>query len=569
VNFLSFYPDVEANRDKRRHPDPPGPKTTTLDGLSKALTSVVRGVGQDGCGLEAQLESAYRFLVEPDPWGEVKLVGDRATYGGIDDELLRQRAAFLRPDSLVAVVMLTDEEDASIDPLSFQGTGWSFLDPAPRKRATAACEQDPSATACTSCAFVPGDPACAANSGFYGEKEDNLNVRLTSQMKRRFGVEPRFPVRRYVEGFTSPKVPARASAHDEGGNYTGRANCTNPLFAAALPSRPGEETCVLPRGPRSPQNIYFAVIGGVPHQLLPRDPAATFDWTPILGRDPGKYDMTGIDPHMIASTRARPGLPPPNTSGAPDPIHGREWTTGDTDLQYACTFDLYRREGERSEPTEEACDASASKNCDCDGTKDSPLCSPGDRAKQTKGKAYPTIRELTVVKDLGERGIAASLCPIQLSSPSADDYGYRPAVRRIADRLERGRIGACVPRALEREDEKGNVSCAVLAMLPEGSGEAECGRVGLAPPEPGVLSQTRSRVAEEEGEATAQRPICAVPQIAVPPGQTCRDEEQAIAFCYVEGLAGPQCGHALVFTKPTQKLAGARFILQCIQLSSP
>jgi hypothetical protein len=133
LGFLAWYPDVAQNQDKIRHPQPPVPATGSLAGLSTAFQDLIVGVGQDGCGIEAQLESVYRFLVQPDPWTEIaRDDGDHATYGPkahVDVELLRQRAAFLRPDSLVAVVLLSDEDDASVDPLAFQGTAWRFEEP--------------------------------------------------------------------------------------------------------------------------------------------------------------------------------------------------------------------------------------------------------------------------------------------------------------------------------------------------------------------------------------------------------------------------------------------------------
>src|SRR5690606_27637925 len=105
-------------------------------------------------------------------------------------------------------------------------------------------------------------------------------------------------------------------------------------------------------------------------------------------------------------------------------------TTGGGDLQFACTFDLYVR-GEDGTPVPERreCKDPDADGCDCDGAKDMPLCDPSDRRFQTKGKAYPTRRQLMVAKELGEQGVVASLCPKQLTAPDADDYGYRPAVR--------------------------------------------------------------------------------------------------------------------------------------------
>ena len=170
LGFLAWYPDVEQNKNKVRHPDPPVPASVDIDALGSAFKELVVGVGQRGCGLEAQLESVYRFLVQPDPWTKIDVSADtrKASYGPpdqVDVELLRQRAAFLRPDSLVAVILLTDEDDSSADPLSFDGTGWVFGDDQRVSRGTSACTSAPASPECTSCELVQTcdarDPACA------------------------------------------------------------------------------------------------------------------------------------------------------------------------------------------------------------------------------------------------------------------------------------------------------------------------------------------------------------------------------------------------------------------------
>ncbi|MBX3187855.1 MAG: hypothetical protein KF819_12605 [Labilithrix sp.] len=572
LHFLAWYPDVEQNRDKARHPDPPVPATTSLERLGESFRELVVGVGQEGCGFEAQLESVYRFLVQPDPWTEIDLVEEgatkRASYGPkdrVDGELLRQRAAFLRPDSLVAVVMLTDEDDSSPDPLSFQGTGWIFGEPgcdpsrascSPLPRATSACERDPASPQCTSCQFAPTDPTCVEKGVGYGRDEENVNVRFHA-MKRRFGVDPQFPISRYVDALTNKRVPARDSEHERG-VYVGKADCTNPLFAARLPSSTNDDLCKLPFGPRTKDLVYFAIIGGVPGALLPTDgDPTTIDWTKILGRDPARYDADGIDEHMIASTSPRGGLPGPGASDTADPIHGREWETGGADLQFACTFPI---------PTPEVCPA-GDELCDCDGVKRTPLCDPANPRRQIRAKAYPTRRELMVAKELGDHGIVATLCAEQLTKPDADDYGYRPAVRAIADRLEQSLVATCLPRALARDGEGGPVPCLVVATLPEpGPDAASCAKLGLAPPSPAVLDQIRDRRAADEGEASRKLPICEIPQIAAPPGSSCRDDDQRLGFCYGENLPGVKCAHSLSFTKAVARLTDARFSMQCIQV---
>ena len=88
--------------------------------VSMPFANMVTGVGQHGCGYEASLEAIYRFLIDPEPYDKLTLDfsahpqhGD-AVLNGIDTALLQQRADFLRPDSLVAVLMITDENDCSI-----------------------------------------------------------------------------------------------------------------------------------------------------------------------------------------------------------------------------------------------------------------------------------------------------------------------------------------------------------------------------------------------------------------------------------------------------------------------
>jgi hypothetical protein len=479
ASFLSWYPLSEENADKARHPDPPTTAIGDTAQLADDFASIVTGVGQTGCGLEAQMESWYRFLVQPDPWVEVKVdsfgQGHLGGPGDIDYELLAQRADFLRPDSLLAVVLLTDEDDSSVDPLSVGGTGWGFMalqfpgstafrtdgrtTTAPR--GTSACATDPSLPDCTSCGFaatcdaadaacakLQSDPECQTSGGYYGPEEDQLNARFGHQLlKRNYGVDPQYPISRYTDGLTKAKVPNRSGEHDEKaradgqgrdiGPYLGTPKCTNPLFAATLPRASGDELCDLPRGGRSPGLVFFAVIGGVPGKLLhfdASDPAASRitadDWVKILGRDPAHYDYAGLDPHMIESKEPRRGLAAVSADrgddGA-DPVHGREWDTGGNDLQYACTFAL---------PAVRTC-TNADASCDCaDPTKNPPLCG-ATLGQQTRAKAYPTVRELMAVRALGDQGVVASICPTTLQGDrSSAMYGYNPAVKAIVDRVQ-------------------------------------------------------------------------------------------------------------------------------------
>jgi len=408
--------------------------------LAANTAKIVRGVGETGCGLEAQLESVYRFLIQPDPWDAIRLNGmNQAELGStVDIEVLQQRADFLRPDSAVVVVMITDEDDSSVDPEAIRGQGWAFMAKSfpgskvfrgssnqgtTAPRGTSACDTNPGSLDCTSCGFqalcnptdaacvkIRQDPNCTASgyqgqqgegyNGYYSALDDSLNVRF-HRMKERFGIDPQFPISRYVDGLTrfsvadrdherkrmplseSSSLPVQQYGQSD---YKPTFNCTNPLFAERLPRAPGDELCNLKRGTRSRELVVFSVLGGVPENLANVE---TPNWTAILGASPETFNFEGIDPHMIQSVAPRAGL----TAG--------EWNTDKSDLQYACTFPLATPR--TCQPNDASCDCSPER-----GPNLPPLCENG--TTQTRGKAYPTPRILRVARDLGTRGVIGSIC---------------------------------------------------------------------------------------------------------------------------------------------------------------
>ncbi len=392
----------------------------TLD-FAARVADVVRGVGTSGCGFESQLEAMYQFLVQPDPSTSVSIDKGRANFGTtVDAELLEQRRHFLRPDSALVVVMVSDEDDASLDPRSVGGQGWVFAHKdfpgslvsrgaaqgTTAARATSVCETDPLAKdtdgedLCTSCAIVcdsslPSctkirkDPNCAASpvagksgpgySGYYSPEDDLLNVRFY-KMKQRFGVDPQYPVARYVSGLSLDRVPNRASEHPEtpvAGSgiakvepYESAPTCTNPIFAESLPSA-GQELCNLARGPRTAELVVFGLIGGLPTDLASDAP----NWTSLVGANPEAYDLSGLDPRMVQSVAPRAGL--------------RDPSVGEY-LQSACTFST-----------------------------------PGP---QGAVGAQPAPRLLRVAKALGDRAVIGSACDESAS-------GYDGIIQRLSKRL--------------------------------------------------------------------------------------------------------------------------------------
>ncbi len=362
--FLSWFPSL-GNTGSSPVTPPQAITAIGTSGTSDTLvgdfSELVDGAGESGCGIESQLESWYRFLVQPDPYATLVNNNGVAEWSGVDTTILQQRHDFLRPDSIVAVVVLTAENDSEIDVRSFQGTGYSFMSNTySPTRATAACFTDPSSADCKSCAALTAsqaaaDPSCSMNGGTYSAASDihdwgyDLNLRH-SHMQQKYALDAQFPLTRYSNGLTSKMVPNRVGEYPTPtSSYTGTNNCTNPLFAASLPEAtdvpdaskvtPAEVSttlCNLPAGSaRAPSDVFFLHVGGVPHQLLQSTPGdgtcpsgtaqadcpqkaslAASDWVKILGTGPAavaasqgtmppSYDYSGIDPHMIESETPR------------------------------------------------------------------------------------------------------------------------------------------------------------------------------------------------------------------------------------------------------------------------
>src|SRR5579883_2916008 len=109
LGFLVWNPTMSLN--------PPGLRT--LSDLSSSLSNLILGAGQIGCGFAAQNEAWYRFLVDPNPYQSISLMDQDAMPMGTDQALLAQRAAFLRPDSLLLIVNVAHKTDGSIKHYSF------------------------------------------------------------------------------------------------------------------------------------------------------------------------------------------------------------------------------------------------------------------------------------------------------------------------------------------------------------------------------------------------------------------------------------------------------------------
>ena len=554
--YLAWFPGSEDQ-------PPPPTAITQLDKLVGNFEDMVAGVQDNGCGYEAQQESWYRFLVQPDPWNEVRIENELAVFDGVNEVILKQRHDFLRPDSLVAIIEITDENESTVDPRSIRGRGFNLLEKRIRL-GSSACATDPNSAACVSCS-VPGAVGCD------GSVDEAVNVRFLHP-KQRFGVDPLYPLERYVNGLgIDPKtgteqkvlrVPNRDGEHPNPNSaYAFDNNCTNPLFAKNLPTKATDELCKLERGPRTPRTVFFAAITGVPSDLLHFDPTSAdksrlvdADWKKILGNDPLRYDFGGADTRMLESIAVRPDV-------------STDRDTSGSDLQYACTFPL---------PTPKHCAANDS-DCECQG-KPGPLCDPADSHTQIAAKAYPGVRHLALAKALGSQGIVSSICPSDTrdASPTNPFYGYRPAMKSISDRLSAALAAQCLPRPLARDD-SGHAPCLVFEALGDEAKNAKteaddsvCDHkgAGLSRPDADVARAFRAqRLAE--GTDLSNVPICVLTQLVPPGGASCTKDDGA-GWCYAESAAAAastkgQCAQAILFSRKGRPESGRTVYLTCIE----
>ncbi len=447
TGFLAWDPGARYS--------PPGANDPAAFGQD--FSNMVDAAGERGCGFEAQLEAWYRFLVDPDPPASVtKNASGATTANGTDGELLAERANFLRPDSLLSIVMITDENDCSV---ADTGLGWLIgYDAANLPTPTSICATDPDNKCCHSCGLADPagcthDPICDTQPNLPSQ-QDAVNLRCWDQ-RRRFGIatDPThpeagllYPTQRYSNALRNTVI---CPDHLDLACGKGDKGVPNPIYSDLAGSS----------GPvRAPNQVFFAGIVGVPWQdIASTDTLQTPDalrymtaaeltsqgrWDVILG-DPASYTPPS-DPLMQESVFPRSGsnpithdaVAPPGSGPTQNPINGHEYSNAQTnDLQYACIFKL---------DVPKDC-SSLGYGCDCTAGQagDKPLCQDPSTGQvpsaptQFFAKAYPGLRELQVLKDVGDSGIVASVCP-RIQDPTNPDYGYNPALDAIVERIKVG-----------------------------------------------------------------------------------------------------------------------------------
>ncbi|MBI5533196.1 MAG: hypothetical protein HY898_10795 [Deltaproteobacteria bacterium] len=600
--------------DANKTGTPPG--ASELQPFIDTFSQIVVGAGEDGCGYEAPLEAWYRFLVDPAPYAKIvpyDCKSQQPSEGGacrgpegVDATVLQQRADMIRADSLLAVVMLTDENDCS---LVDSGQNYAVLQLMHFPRGTSACKTDPSSPACMSCADGDhaSDPECA--KGELPADEDSLNLRCYRQ-KQRFGMDLLHPLARYVNGIV--KTVFSQEDVDKYNQSFKPDKDINPVYCPVYaqkqdPDHPGNTVADPSHCAsllRDPSLVMLGGIVGVPWQDIALDPQqygsgyrpaeqlawtapqfqsaglpapggvddSTTLWDVIVGGVDSQhnidYAVEPRDPLMIESVKPRSGVNPATGSAlapadAADPqanaINGHEWTTS-WDLQYACVFDL---------PAPRECYLNQGA-CDCSEPSDSPLCQDKSGAHGTlqyRAKAYPGRRQLAVLKGVGDRAIVASICPANTTHGGSPDYGYRPAVGAIIDRLKERMNLACWDKPLSPAPD-GTVACTVLeATRGELSGDS-----WVCPPCSSLAA--RKDASTEAWSGLQKNPnyiqndlhcACEIPQAEAGQGlQQCVEAAEVTAgvdgWCYVDPSTNPKANPGLVLSCSPLKKRVLRFV---------
>ncbi len=279
-----------------------------------------------------------------------------------------------------------------------------------------------------------------------------------------------------------------------------------------------------------------------------------------------------------------------------DPINGHEYSNTDgsnpvgqgSNLQFACIFPL---------TTPYNCTA-GDPQCDCDPSltyaagnafDSNPLCQQPNgtySANQGYAKGYPGLRELDVLKKYSDtsatvdKSIVASICPRNLTDNTRPDYGYRPAVSAIIDRLAVALGPQCLPRALIVDPTTGAAPCSVIEANPAAGATcvAAQGRTAVTDSQvtATVYQRLRSEGVCDSGAATpacSTFKLCTIDQVlpGTPTADICYNQPTVPAgttpgWCYTTNQAVTGgCPRTLRFMDPSNNtpVSGSRALIAC------
>ncbi len=579
-----------------------------LEQFMSTLQAHVAAVGTRGCAAPAPLEAAYRALVDPRPPAEIVVdsegrAGPRRSSDGVpllDEAVITQREEFLRPTSLVSIVLVSDQDDCSLmnggTTYENAGLGHRILDTSrPMARPTDACAHDPNDPCCFPCSQASEAPEGCDISACDGvlalpPELDRPSVRCFDQ-KRRFGIDVNYPVQRYVDGFT------RSTVLDD---HSGEA-VENPLLRGA-----GRYAGVF----RDPGHVSLTAIVGVPWQSVAQQaslediselelvsgyslalPDVETDddwisrWEVILGQPSAAPLVPPLDPFSSASIEPRQAGRTNPVSGdvivgpdSRDPwanaINGHEsdpsvvlperYADGGPArdrLQAACLFPLH--EPLPCEDDELEC------FCGDEPARNTAACTPpaGGPSTTTQyfGQATPAPRILHVLRDVGMTSTVASICPKNTVDGSTHpSFGFNPAVDQLIQRRGHDRAPGCLRQTLPVDDD-GLASCLTVEVLPKegywsdpSSGDEQAADPCAIPGRSEVSETTRAAIERELhesgrcGEPTniscQDYQLCLIDQLTGEQAEGCLADRNATdseppGFCYIDPEVVDSEGH--------------------------
>src|SRR5262249_3608182 len=170
------------------------------------------------------------------------------------------------------------------------------------------------------------------------------------------------------------------------------------------------------------------------------------------------------------------------------------------------------------------------------GASKNPLCQNPTSGQfsnvQLRAKAYPGLRQLQVLKGLGDQAIVGSICPANTTNMAAADFGYRPAISAIVSHFRSVLSNQrCLPRALP----------------PAANGQADCRLLEVFNPAPGSTCHCLDKpgrrafnAADLPPEITARGTcFCEIVQLDENDSASCRTASMpsgtvASGWCYVD-----------------------------------
>lgn len=168
------------------------------------------------------------------------------------------------------------------------------------------------------------------------------------------------------------------------------------------------------------------------------------------------------------------------------------------------------------------------------------------------------------------QAIAASICPSNTADPSGNDYGYRPAIASIVERLRAVLAGTCWGQQLQPAAD-GSVQCVVIEATKSSAGANACAPCDSASARKELTGEIAAQLASDP-DFTANGLACACEILQAAPGPQLNacigsNDDFPVAngtpvdgWCYVDPSVNPNANSALVAVCPADARRMIRFV---------